>query len=231
MLDGETKFITFLKNDLVKTQIKSEMGKSTIIRDNSKLLTTTIIEMMGNKTAFQGTDEEQAAMQKQRDSMMAERRKRDTTSKQRPNIEKSNIPVEISYTAETKKIAGYNCKKAFLISTRFLGSKDTATIWYCPDFKLQNVLSTGGFSGMGGMMANMIPTLSGLEKLDGFVMRYEMNMRRNRRMEVEVTKIELGKDIDLKEFEIPKDIEVKSIKEMQNMFGGNRGGGFGRQRD
>jgi hypothetical protein len=77
---------------------------------------------------------------------------------------------------------------------------------------------------MPGMMGNMSPTLNGIEKLDGFVMRYEMNMRRNRRMEVEVTKIELNKNIDNKEFDIPKDIELKPMKEMSNMFGGGRGG-------
>ena len=43
------------------------------------------------------------------------------------------------------------------------------------------------------------------EKLDGFVMRYEMNMRRGRRMEVEVTKIDLDKELSDKEFELPKD--------------------------
>ena len=79
-------------------------------------------------------------------------------------------------------------------------------------------------------MSNMAPTLNGLEKLDGFVIRYEMNMRRNRRMEVEVTKIVLDKEIDSKEFDIPKDIEMKPMKEMGNMFGGGRGG-FMRGRD
>ncbi len=73
MMDGETFFTTYLKDNLVKTNIKSEMGKSTIFRDNEKKVTTTIIEMMGNKSGFVATDEEQAAMQKKRDSIMAER--------------------------------------------------------------------------------------------------------------------------------------------------------------
>jgi hypothetical protein len=51
-----------------------------------------------------------------------------------------------------------------------------------------------------------------------------MNMRRNRKMQVEVTKIDLQKDIADKEFDIPKDFEVKPMKDMQNMFGGQ--GGF-----
>jgi 3-oxoacyl-[acyl-carrier-protein] synthase III len=82
------------------------MGKSTIFRDNEKKVTTTIIEMMGNKSGFVATDEEQAAMQKQRDSMMAERRKRDTSSNvKREERVKVEPTTEVSYTKESKKIA------------------------------------------------------------------------------------------------------------------------------
>ena len=82
---------------------------------------------------------------------------------------------------------------------------------------------------MGGMQGfgNMAPALSGLDKINGFVMRYEMNMRRNRKMEVEVTKIDLKKEIEDKEFLVPKDFEVKPMKEMENMF---RQGGFQNRR-
>ncbi len=230
MMDGETKFVTYLKNDFVKTTIKSEMGKGSVYRDNSKQLTSTVFEMMGNKMGFYFTDEDQEEMQKRRDSMMAERRKRDTTQKQTPQFDRSKFTTEIAYTNESKKIAGYNCKKAYLVTTRLLGVKDSSVFWYSPEIKFNNLYSTGGFSNMPGMMSNMAPTLNGLEKLDGFVIRYEMNMRRNRRMEVEVTKIVLDKEIDSKEFDIPKDIEMKPMKEMGNMFGGGRGG-FMRGRD
>jgi len=97
------------------------------------------------------------------------------------------------------------------------------TVWYTPDFKIENMSTTGGMSAL-PMMGNMIPQLNGIDKIDGFVMRYEMNMRRNRRLESVVTKIDLEKNIDDKEFELPKDIEIKPMKEMQNMFGGGRGG-------
>ncbi len=218
MMDGETSFTTYLKNDMVKTVIKSEMGRSTIYRDNSKMMTTMLIEMMGNKMGFYATDEEQAAMQKRRDSMQQARRKADTTQ------QSAGVPIEntidISYTDETKKIAGYTCKKAYVITTRLLTIKDTAVVWFTPEIKLQNVLSTGGLAGMG----NMGMSLGGLDKIDGFVMRYEMNKRRNRRMEVEVKKIDLKKEIDDKEFTVPKDIELKPMREMQNMFGGGQGG-------
>jgi hypothetical protein len=80
-------------------------------------------------------------------------------------------------------------------------------------------------------MGNMMPALNGLDKVDGFVMRYEMKMRRNRRMEVEVTKVDLTKEVEAKEFDLPKDIEIKPMSEMQNMFRGGGGGGFNRGRD
>ncbi len=233
MMDGETKFVTYLKGDLVKTSIKSEMGKSTLYRDNSKKLTTMVMEMMGSKNGFFASDEDMANMQKRRDSMMAERRKADTNAARRmPPMERNQGTTDISVTGETKKIAGYNCIKAYLITSRLLGIKDTAIIWYTPEFKLNNVLSTGGLNSMPGM-GNMMPALNGLDKVEGFPMRYEMKMRRNRKMEVEVTKVDFTKEIEAKEFEIPKDIEIKPMSEMQNMFGrgGGGGGGFMRGRD
>lgn len=225
MMDGETKFVTYLKDNLVKTNMKSETAKGSIYRDNDKKLTSTVFEMMGNKMGFYVTDDEQVEMQKRRDSMMAERRKKDTTQKQAPQVDRSKFTTEIAYTNETKKIAGYDCKKAYLVTTKILGVKDSSIFWYTPAIKFNNLFSTGGFSNMPGMMGNMAPTLNGLEMLDGFVMRYEMNMRRGRRMEVEVTKIDLDKDLTDKEFELPKDVEMKPMKEMQNMFGGRGGGG------
>lgn len=217
--DGETKSTTWLKNDMIKTVIKSDMGRTTIIRNNGLKVTTTLMEMMGNKTGFYVSDEDQAEMKRKRDSMMANHKPGDSGS---VRTMPANTPtnVDISYSEETKIIAGYVCKKAYVITTRLLGFKDTTVVWYTPEFKLQNVSSTGGLSGFGNMGA-----VNGLDKVDGFVMGYEMKMRRNRRMEVEVKKIDLGKEISDKEFDISKDFEVKSLKEMGgNMNIGGQGG-------
>lgn len=213
--DGETKTSTWLKNDLVKTFSESEMGRTTVIRDNAKKITTTIMEMMGRQTGFYSTDEDQAAMRKRIDSMMQSRGQ---------NAAMGNAATPPVYTVvyidEQKKIAGYDCKKAFIIATR-PGRTDTTTVWYCPDFKLQNLPSTGGMAaGFGGFNAASGPT--GMELLNGFPMKYERNMNRGRHMTVEVTKLVIDKEIADKEFEIPRDIEIKSMKEMQ---GGGPGGG------
>lgn len=223
--DGETKSVTQVKNDMIKTVIKSDMGRSTIIRNNASKLTTTLLEMMGNKTGFYITDEEQAALRKRMDSMMLARTK---DSASNPRRSQQEVPVEVSITGDTKKMAGYNCKKAYLISTRFLGAKDTAIVWYTPEIKITNLTTTGAVFNMGGMgMGNSNSGNQGaLSQLDGFVMRYETKMRRNRLMIVEVTKIDLTKEIADKEFEIPKDFEVKPMKEMGNMMGGPQGNPF-----
>lgn len=214
--DGETKTTTWLKNDMVKTFTESEMVRSTVIRDNSKKLTTTIMEIMGKKSGFYATDEDQAEMLKRMDSMMQAR------GGQNASFASSNTPAAYSvvYVDENKKISGYACKKALIIATRSNRS-DTTTVWYCPDFKLQHLPGTGGpAAGFGGFNTTSGPT--GMELLNGFPMQYERDMNRGRRMTVEVTKLVIDKDVADKEFEIPKDIEVKPIKDMQ----GGGGPGF-----
>lgn len=221
--DGETKSTTYIKDSLVKTVLKNDMGRTTIIRNNNARLTTTLLEIMGNKTGFYITDDEQAALKLKMDSLMQSRRAGDST-KPKPNA--TPATVDIIYTEETKKIAGYDCKKAILVSTKMLGVKDSISVWYTPDLKFQNTNSTGGTSSFGGFgNFGNFTSMNGLDKINGFVMQYEMNMRRGRKMNVEVTKIDLKKDIAAKEFEVPKDFDVKPMKEFQSMMQGAMQGG------
>jgi GLPGLI family protein len=225
MMDGETKSTTYIKNDLVKTDIKSETIKSTIFRDNATKTTTTFFEMMGNKRAIRSTDTDQEMMGKRMDSMRNERMKADSAAG-KPKMRNVEPTITIVYLEETKKIAGYTCKKAMLIQDRVI-RKDTTTIWYNPDIKFANVASTGGMSGMGMMSTQMQGGLS-FDKVNGFVMQYERNMPRGRKMEVKVTKIVTDKDIAATEFDMPKDIEITNMKDMNGqggmrmMFGGGR---------
>lgn len=215
-LDGETKSVTYVKNDLVKTTYKSEMGKGAVYRDNAAKLTTIIFEVMGSRQGFYMSDNDQADMKKRMDSVMKERAKTDTAQHQRIRTVDANITV--SYTDEAKKIAGYNCKKAWIITDKII-KKDSMAVWYTPDIKFANVPSTGGLTGIAAMGAGGTGS-NGFSKVDGFVMAYDQNMPRGRKMEVKVTKIETDKDIADKEFEVPKDVELKSAKEMSS------GGGF-----
>ncbi len=209
--DGETKTTTWVKNDLTKTFSEGEMGRTTVIRDNAKKITTTIMEMMGRKSGFYATDEDQAVMRKRMDSMMQGRG-------QNVSLGGSGTPAVFSIVYidnETKKISGYTCKKAFIIATRFNGKTDTSTVWYCPDFKIQHLPSAGGSAGgFGGF--NATAAANGMENLNGFPMQYQRNMNRGRTMTVEVTKLIIDKELADKEFEVPKDIEIKPMKDMQN---------------
>lgn len=214
--DGETKSTTTLKGDMVKTFSESEMGRTTILRDNKNKKTTTLMEMMGNKTGFYVTDEEQEVMRKQMDSMMQSRSQANGNSAFNANAAKS---TEVIYVEESKKVAGQICKKAFIVTTRQNGTKDSSTVWYCPDFKLEGVTSTGGLSGFGNF--GRTTSLGGLSDLAGFPMQYEMKLNRGRKMIVEVTKLVIDKEVADKEFEIPKDFVVKPMKDMQN--GNGRG--------
>lgn len=226
--DGETKSITTLKGDLVKTFTENEMSRTTVIRDNAKKMTTTIMEMMGNKNGFYATDAEQEEMRKRMDSLIQSRGTQGGFANN--NQGQQVVSTDISYAEDIKKIAGQQCKKAFLISTRQNGTKDSTIVWYMPDVKMQGLTSTGGMAasfGFGGRTSS----LNGLNNLAGFPMQYEMKMNRGRKMIVEVTKIVLDKEIADKEFEIPKDVTLKAAKDMQNGDGrmqiriGGPGGG------
>ncbi len=221
--DGETKFTTIVGDSMVKTIIKNDMSRSSVIRNNNTKLTTTLLEIMGNKMGFYTTDEEMAAMRVKMDSARQARRNADSSIPMPTRSDAANI--EISYVDGSKKVAGYNCKKALVITTRILGNKDTVAVWYTPEIKFEYVASTGGTSSFGGFGSfGNFTSLNGLEKVEGFVMQYEMNMRRGRRMIVEVTKIDLNKEVTPKDFEIPKDFDVKPMKEFQGMMQGGPGG-------
>ena len=225
--DGETKTTTFIKDGMVKTDVKTEMMVGSLIRDNDKKVTTTLFQLMGKKSAFFATDEDQVEMKKKMDSAIQERMKSDTNFKNQVRTERpKNKNTSVIYTEETKKIAGYNCKKAYIVKTNFLGQKDSTMVWYNPEVKFETVHSTGGVSGMGSLMGGGANTLQdGFDMVDGFIMKYETKMGRGRTMEVTVTKLEIDKDIAAKEFEVPKGYDVKPMSEMQNMFGGRGGGG------
>ena len=212
--DGETKTTTYFKNGMIKTVMNTEMGNTITIRDIKNKKTTTLMEMMGNKTGFYTTDEEQEAMRKRMDSMMQSRQ-----GDQAPMPPSTPATYEISYREDTKKIAGVQCKKAIIYSNRN-NKKDSATVWYNPEFKIDGLSYTGGSMGgpMGGGFRGNGP--GGFSQLAGFPMAYEMNMRRGRKMVVEVTKIDIIKEIDDKEFDIPKGYEIKPMKDMQTGEGG-----------
>ncbi len=210
--DGETISKTYVKNDKTKTVVENEMGRTTTIRDNTAKKTTTLLEMMGRKNGFYATDEEQEQMKKRMDSMIQ--------SRSAGSMIQAPAAPELVYADGSRKIAGYDCKKALLISSRPNGTFDTALVWYAPGIAFESLKYTGNPGGGFMGMATRNSTVEALEKINGFPLAYEINGRRGRKTIVEVTKIDTKKEVADKEFEIPKDFEVKPMKDMQGPGGG-----------
>lgn len=209
--DGETVSKTYLKNKKIKTVVENEMGRTTTIRDNTAGMTTTLMEMMGNKTGFYASDEDQAEIKKRMDSMI----------QTRGGAGRGNLTAELAYADESKTIAGYTCKKAWLLVRRPNGTTDSSAVWYSPDLQFDGLKYTGGpAASMFGLPNVRNVAIDALEQIKGFPMAYELRGIRGRRTIVEVSKIDIKKEVTDKEFEIPKDFTLKSAKEMQGANGG-----------
>lgn len=222
--DGETKISSYLLDSMVKTIMTNDMGRTTIIRNNAAHTTTTLIEVMGNKMGFVMTDAEQEEMRVRMDSLFKAQREADTAHRMPSRVQEEPQAAEIILTDESKKISGQDCKKALVINTRLLGIKDTVLVWYAPGINLPNIQPTSGSRSFGGFarMSNFT-SLNGLSQLPGLAMQYEMKMRRGRTMQMQVTKVDLKKELTEKDFRIPKDFDVKPYAEFSQMFRGAPG--------
>jgi GLPGLI family protein len=114
MGDMETK-VTF-KNDRVLTDVSSMMGSQVFYTDAKGMLM--LIDQMGNKIAVKQTKEEMdKAAAKEKDKQ---------------------ADPKIEYTAETKMIAGYECKKAIVTTTKKDKTEEKVDVWYCEKFDNPN---------------------------------------------------------------------------------------------
>lgn len=196
----ETKVVTWFKNDMLKIVNDGGRGRTTIIMDRKNKKTTTLIEMMGKRFGYYSTAEDEAAMTKRMDSINLKHGNKKTT-------------VDIDYLPDTKKIAGYNCRKALIKTHHEIGKTDSMYVWYTPDIKMADTYTfRSGMSGFGGGRGSVN---SGFENLNGFPMQYQVQMPRGMTFTIEVTKIDTDKNIEDKEFDIPKDFELKPVKDMQ----------------
>jgi hypothetical protein len=213
MMDGETKITSFITPENTKMVVKSESINASIFKNETTKETATIFSMMGTTMGIKSSPEDEAEMKKRMDSMRAERAKTDSNARRGDREGRLPKTITVNYIDESKKISGYACKKALIITDRVL-RKDTQVVWYCPDFKIKNFSADLG-NGVPMMRGFGNTGSDGFDKIDGTVMLFEKKMPRNRTMEFKVTKVELDKDTPAKEFEIPKDVELKTMKEMQ----------------
>ncbi|HEX5024181.1 MAG TPA: DUF4412 domain-containing protein [Agriterribacter sp.] len=215
----ETKSTIYFTKDFTKTFTESDFGNNTVIIDKKNERTTTLTQANGRKTGFYSTAEDEAEMRRRMDSI------RQARGQSGGNRDSSSRNIEIMNTDQTKKIAGYTCKKA-IIKTKTRQGENETTVWYTPDFKMAEGYPTamgagfgrggGGGRQRGGAGFNM----NGLDKIDGFVMEYEVSRPNGFSMHMEVTSVNLDPALDDKTFEIPKGYDIKPIKEMQGQFFG-----------
>ncbi|MFT4015538.1 MAG: hypothetical protein QM668_01130 [Agriterribacter sp.] len=230
----ESKNTTYYKGDFIKTLNQSDFGNNIVIVDKKNKKTTTLIEAMGRKTGFYITEEDQEKMQEDAQKRMDSlRQARGGNDDQQRNF--TPAEPEIVYTNETKKIAGYNCKKAIIKTKSRQGEVSELHVWYTPDVQRPegypvSGANTGGvgfargFSG-GGPGGGAFGGLSNLEKINGFIMGYNMSRPNGFKMETEVTSIEVNPAIEDKVFEIPKGYDIKPMSEMQQFFNRRFNGG------
>lgn len=232
----ESKNTVYFTKDFIKTYNETDFGNNTVIVDRQNKKTTTIIEAMGRKTGYYSTEADEAEMRKRmQDRMDSLRQARGAQGGQNTPNNYTAPEAEIVKTEETKKIAGYTCKKAIVKTKSRQGDINEMTVWYTPDFKMAEGFPASGNAGFGGGGRGFSGSFgggrgrmgfggfAGLDKIEGFVMGYEMSRPNGFKMNMEVTKVELDMDIPVKTFEVPKGIELKPASEMQNMFMGRPG--------
>lgn len=221
MRDMEINTTVFYKGDNTKLESATDFGKNYTFIDRKAKKTTTLMEMMGRKQGFYSSDEDAVLMQKRMDSVRNARK--DSLEKMGLSFAPPAEP-EITYTEESKKIAGFNCKKAVIKTKDRQGQVNETAVWYTPDFIMGPGFTLNSSQGGGGGMRMMGFNPSGIEKIKGFPMEYEITRQNGMKVHMTVTKVQLDADIDDKTFEIPKGYDIKPASEMQNMFGGGRGG-------
>lgn len=231
----ESKNTIYFTKDFIKTFNETDFGNNTVIVDRQAKKTVMITEAMGRKTGYYSTEADQEEMRKKMQERMDSVRQARGQSGQNNQNNFTAAEPEIIKTEETKKIAGYNCKKAIIRTKSRQGEVNDITVWYAPEFKMAEGYPASGNAGIGGGGRGFSGSFGGgrnrmgfgglatLDKIEGFVMGYEMSRPNGFKMNMEVTKIELDTDIPAKTFEVPKGIELKPASEMQNMFMGRPG--------
>ncbi len=127
---GDMELKSTFKNTMVLTEMSSMMfTNQTLVDDKGMVM---LMEQMGNKIAVKQTKEEME--------------KEEAKQKEKP------ADPKIEYTAETKTIAGYECKKAIVTMVGKDKKEEKMEIWYSDKFENLNKEGKGrGQSFMKGL--------------------------------------------------------------------------------
>lgn len=169
--------VLYFREDKSRVEVNMAMGSTTIIFDNKKNTGTMLMDFMGNKMALD-MDPEEMNKGKNKDA--------------KPIIEIST---------ETKKIAGYNCKKATVTQVE-RGEDMKFEVWFTDEISAHNNSSLGW------------------EEIKGFLMEYS-TFQNGALMKMTARSV---KEMEVKDelFMIPGDFKKVTREEMKSMFGGGR---------
>jgi GLPGLI family protein len=168
----------YIKNGKVRNEMSMGMGMTTsTISDSKTKSAITLMDIMGSKYAIKTTEAE----------LKKDQPKEDPT---------------VKITEETKKIAGYDCKKA--IVTMGDKEKSTINIYFTPEIGSKDMnWSKPEFKG-----------------IDGFPMEFEMKQNgMNMHM---IAKSVSTETITESKFVVPADYKETTQEELQKMFGGGQ---------
>ncbi len=172
------KIVTVMvKGTKSKTEYQTNMGSQIEISDYTDKTKVALISMMGQKYAIKQSAEEI----------------------EKENAKEPKATVEIA--AETRVIAGYNCKKA-IVTQDDDGVKTTFEVFYSAE--------------LGSKLANFDNPI--YKDIDGALLEFSMKTPQIS-MKFTATSIE-KKTIASKEFEIPADYTLTTKEELRSKFGG-----------
>jgi hypothetical protein len=166
-----------IKGTKSRTEIGTGMGNQVSITDYEAKTKIALIDMMGQKYALKSTSEDI----------------------EKENSKSPKATVEI--TAETKVIAGYNCKKAVVTSDDD-GVKTTYDVYFTNE--------------LGGKGTNFDNPL--YKDIDGVLMEFSMKTPQIS-MVFSATGVE-KKTVSSKEFDIPAEYKLTTEEELKSKFGG-----------
>jgi GLPGLI family protein len=166
-----TEMVQTFKGTKIKTEQKSSMGNQTIISDNTEMTSVILLDMMGNKMAIKQSKEDTEKAVKE-------------------------MPTpKITYTEETKDIAGYKCKKVTLENE---GEKMDA--YYTEEILVTNPNMLSMFKDIKGVLLEFAQVSGGIT------------------LKMTAKEVKKGKIKD-SIFEIPSDYKIMTPEELKSMFG------------
>lgn len=168
----------YFKGQNMRGEMPTAMGTTTTISNEKKKEFYVLMDMMGQKTAIKQTEADLKKQQQEQDVK----------------------DIKVTYSAETKTIAGYLCKKA-IISFTMKGEKETVECFYTDELPIVgNKNSTPGF-----------------DQIKGFMMEYSINMS-GVKMKMTAKSVRAEK-VDDSKFTLPEGYTVKTMEELKKMSG------------